>query len=72
MVARAITMEHHMTIIHKVDPIDTTELSKAPATVDADRPAPIAETELDYVAAAGGKGGASGGDVRCRHSAGLQ
>jgi hypothetical protein len=68
MVARAITMEHHMTIIHKVDPIDTTELSKAPATVDADRPAPIAEVELELVAAAGGRPtGSGGGDVRCRH-----
>jgi hypothetical protein len=57
-----------MTIIRKVDPIDTNELSKAPATVDADGPAPIAGAELDRVAAAGGKGGASGGDVRCRHT----
>jgi hypothetical protein len=57
-----------MTIIRKVDPIDTNELSKVPATVDADRPAPLAGADLDYVAAAGGKGGVTGGDVRCRHS----
>lgn len=57
-----------MTIIRKVDPIDTTELSKAPATVNQRRPVVLAEVELDYVAAAGGKGGVNGGDVRCRHS----
>jgi hypothetical protein len=57
-----------MTIIRKVDPIDINELSKAPATVNQRRPVLLAETELDYVAAAGGKGGVNGGDVRCRQT----
>jgi hypothetical protein len=73
MVARAITWEHHMSI-RNANAIDTDGLSaaQAPATVNQRGPVPLAEAELDYVVAAGGKGGITGGDIRCRHPAGLQ
>jgi hypothetical protein len=62
-----------MTIIRKVDPIDMNELSKAPATANQRGPGLLAEVELEHVAAAGGRPTGGGtGDVRCRHSAGLQ
>ncbi len=60
--------------IREANASNTAELSTAqtPATVNAHGPTPLAGAELDHVAAAGGKGGASGGDVRCRRPAGAQ
>lgn len=46
--------------------------AQALATANQRGPVLLAEVELDYVAAAGGKGGVSGGDIRCRHPAGAQ
>jgi hypothetical protein len=62
MVARAITMEHHMSI-RNANAIDTHGLSaaQAPATVTQRGPVLLAEDKLDRVAAAGRKPGASGG-----------
>jgi hypothetical protein len=60
--------------IRKVNAANTGEppMAQAPAAVNAPRPILLAEAELDHVAAAGGKGGVSGGDVRCRHPLGAQ
>ena len=59
--------------IRNANAINTEGLStaQAPATVNQRGPALLTETALDYVAAAGGKGGVTGGDVRCRHATGL-
>jgi hypothetical protein len=46
---------------------DGLSTAQAPTTANQGGPVLLAEVELDSVAAAGGKGGASGGDIRCRH-----
>jgi hypothetical protein len=51
---------------------DGRSTAQAPAGNSAHGPTLLAEAELDHVAAAGGKGGVTGGDVRCRHPAGAQ
>jgi hypothetical protein len=42
-------------------------ICRVPTAVGERGPNLLTEAELDHVAAAGGKGGVTGGDVRCRN-----
>ena len=61
-----------MPIIRKANTIAIDEPPRTSATANGDAPTLLVKDELDQVAAAGGKGGVTGGDVRCRQPARAQ